>query len=138
MKKLFVLFVLIPLFSFNSSISDEQIIGKWEGKDEKTKVGAIIFRDDGYVTVEIDGQAFGGEEFELEGNRVSMTYEINRKVNPIEIDFIITSLDTKTEMRMLIIAEFKDKDTMTIASNFNEVRPTEFNIKNSIKLHRIH
>ncbi|WP_435413031.1 hypothetical protein [Psychroserpens mesophilus] len=137
MRKIFLLFILIPLLSFNTSLADKQLIGKWEGKDEKNKVGTIIFDNEGYATIQIDGQAFGGKEFDVNGNKASMTYSINREVKPVEIDFIITSLETHIEMRMLMIAEFDGDNTMTIASDFNNTRPTEFNSGNSIKLYRI-
>jgi len=137
MKNLILFFVLIPLFSFNSSVAEEDIFGRWEGKDEKNKVGSIIFSDDGYATIEIEGRIFGGKEFEVDGNKASMTYTFNRDVKPFEIDFIITAIETKTEMRILMIAKFEDQDTITIASDFNDTRPTKFNSGNSIKLHRI-
>lgn len=137
MKNFFLFLLFIPLFSFNSNVTDNSIIGKWEGTDEKNKVGSIVFNDDGYATIQIEDQTFGGKEFEIRGNKASMTYSINKDVEPIEIDFIITSLETQTEMRILMIAKFAENDIMTIASDFNDLRPTEFNSGNSIKLHRI-
>ncbi|MBC2845804.1 hypothetical protein [Winogradskyella flava] len=137
MRKILFLISLISLFSFNSSQIEKSIVGKWKGEDEKNKIGYIIFDSESYVTVETDGQTFGGKEFEMNGEKGSMSYSVNFEVEPIEIDLIMTKLATNEQRVMLLIAEFKGNDTMIVASDFNSVRPTEFSSENSITFHRI-
>ncbi|WP_411768562.1 hypothetical protein [Winogradskyella sp. A3E31] len=137
MKKLLILLFLIPLLSFNSNQSEISIIGKWQGVDEARELGYMIFDNDGYATIEIEGVVYGGKEFEINGKTGSMTYSINSDIEPVQIDLIMTIMDSINQMNMLFIAKFKDKNTMILASNFNSERPFEFNSDNSITLIRI-
>ena len=134
MKHLFILFI-IPLFLINTSSQNESFIGKWEGED-KGEIGYIIFEDEHYAAFEIDGQIMGGKEFYLNGVKGTMTYTINSETSPFKIDFTITKTLTGDSTKILGIAEFIDKDTMTFDMNFNSVRPTEFTDK-SITLKRV-
>lgn len=137
MKKLLLVLILFPLLSFNSSKAEINITGTWKGLDETKEIGYMIFDNDGFATIEVEGQTYGGKEFEMNNKKASMTYSINFDTEPIQVDFVISLFDSKEERRMLLIAEFKDEDTMILASNFNSERPTEFNTDNSITLHRI-
>ena len=97
----------------------------------------MIFDNEGYVTIETDGETFGGKEFEMNGEKGSMSYVINSSAEPIQIDLIMTKLETKEQRSMLFIAKFKDDDTIIMASNFNSLRPTEFTTDNSITFKRM-
>jgi len=134
MKKIFLLFLLIPLLSFNSGKLN--IVGKWKGEDKK-EIGYMIFDADGYASIEMGGQTVGGREFVLNGKKGSMAYSINLDTEPVKIDLTITLLETKKQMKMLYIAKFLDEKTMILASNFNSERPIEFNSDNSIKMQRV-
>ena len=48
----------------------------------------------------------------MNGKKGKMTYEINSKTDPIQIDLIVTKLETGEEHRLLCIAKFIDSDTM--------------------------
>ena len=65
-----------------------------------------------------------------------MTYEINDKTNPIQVDLIVTKLDSGEQKKLLCIAEFINSNTMKFAINFEGKRPTEFDSENSIILKR--
>lgn len=136
MKKLLLLFILMPLLSFNT-IQTDKLVGKWKGVDEKDKIGFMTFDTEGFVSIEVDGEILGGKESDMNGEKVSMTYSINLDTDPVEIDFTMTKLSTKEQRSMLFIAEFQDEDNIKLASNFNAERPTEFNIDNSIVLTRM-
>lgn len=136
MKKLFFLLLLVPLLSFNSGEGKINIVGKWKGEDKK-EIGYMIFDSDGYASIEMGEQTVGGKEFVLNGKKGSMTYSINLDTVPVNIDLIITQLETKKQMKMLYIAKYLDEKTMILASNFNSERPIEFNSDNSIKMHRV-
>ena len=135
MKKIIVLFLCIPLlsFQFNKGVTD--FVGKWTGEDNG-QVGSIVFDEEGYASIEVGGEILGGKNFELNGKKGSMTYEINTNAKPIEVDFVIKIQETGEVKKMFGIAEFKDKNNMIFALGFTGVRPTEFNDNNAINLKR--
>lgn len=135
MKKLLILLLILPLLSFALENDNSQFIGKWIGTD-KNEFGYINFDGEGYAYFEIKGQIIGGKEFTMNGKKGKMTYEINSKTDPIQIDLIVTKLETGEEHRLLCIAKFIDSDTMEFAINFENQRPTEFSSSNSITLKR--
>jgi hypothetical protein len=135
MKKIVLLLLATILMSATAKNAEPNFVGKWTGDDNK-EVGFITFDKEGYASFEVKGQVLGGKEFEMNGQKGKMTYEINTKTNPIQVDFIITKLDTGEEKRMLCIAEFIDKNTMNFALNFDNIRPKDFQSKNAIVLTR--
>lgn len=137
MKNILLLLTLIPLFSFNSIETDYSIIGKWEGIDEQNEIGYLLFDSDGYATIEMGGEVIGGSLFEIGGNQGSMTYTANLNTTPVKIDLIVTLLATKQEKKMLFIGKFINEDTIILASDFNDVRPSAFTTDNSIRLNRV-
>ena len=134
MKHLLIFFI-IPLMLFNSTSQKEDFVGKWIGED-KGDIGYIVFDEEGYASFEIEGQIMGGKDFTMNGQKGKMTYSINDKVNPVEIDFIITKIDTEESMELLGIAEFIDKDTVNFSISYDSVRPTQFG-ETSIILKRV-
>lgn len=134
MKHLFIFFI-VPLMLLNITSQKADFVGKWIGED-KGDIGYIVFDEEGYASFEIEGQIMGGKEFTMNGQKGKMTYSINDKVNPIEIDFIITKIDTEESMELLGIAEFIDKDTVNFSISYNSVRPTQFG-ETSIILKRV-
>jgi hypothetical protein len=134
MKKILILLITIPLLSLNT-INNNKFIGKWIG-ESKGEIGYISFDKEGYAVFEIQGQIFGGKEFVLNGKKGMMTYKINNKVNPIEIDLIVTKIESKEEMKLLCIANFKNENEMEFAINFENKRPVDFNTEDSMILKR--
>ena len=134
MKHLFIFFI-VPLMLLNSTSQKEDFVGKWIGED-KGDIGYIVFDEEGYASFEIEGQIMGGKDFTMNGQKGKMTYSINDKVSPVEIDFIITKIDTEESMELLGIAEFIDKDTVNFSISYNSVRPTQFG-ETSIILKRV-
>ena len=135
MKKLLFLFILFPLLSLTVDNEKSQIIGKWVGEDNG-EIGYMGFDANGFAYFEIDGQTFGGREFIFEGKKGSMTYKINESANPIEVDLIVTKLESGETNKLLCIAKFIDHDTMKFAINFENKRPLNFNTENSILFKR--
>ncbi|MCF7561677.1 hypothetical protein L3X39_13600 [Sabulilitoribacter multivorans] len=131
MKKFLILLLVVPLLSLTVNKVNTKFIGKWVGEDEK-EIGYMNFDSDGYAYFEIQGQILGGKEFVMNGKKGKMTYEINSESNPIQIDFIVTLLESGEQKRLLCIANFIDNDIMEFAIDFEENRPTEFNSENSI------
>lgn len=58
------------------NISDFSIVGKWKGVVEN-KAAYFTFDKEGYAFMEVKGMKIGGKEFELQGKKGSMRYEID-------------------------------------------------------------
>ncbi|WP_179354537.1 hypothetical protein [Winogradskyella vidalii] len=134
MKYLFTL-IIIPILFFNTKTQQQNVAGKWIGEDQN-EIGYIFFNTDGYAAFEIEGKTMGGEEFVMNGQKGKMTYTINYKTTPIEVDFTMTKLDSGESKNILGIIEFLDKDTMNFDMSFDSKRPTEFG-ERSIILRRV-
>ncbi|WP_452223602.1 hypothetical protein [Lacinutrix chionoecetis] len=135
MKKLALIFLLLPLFSFNVIQTESLFVGKWKGED-KGDIGVITLEADSYATFEINDEVFGGPEFEMDGKRMKMTYAVNTKTTPIQLDFIMTKMDSDESRTMKGIVKFEDENTMRLAIDFSENRATTFTEDNSILLFR--
>ena len=135
MKNLLLLLLVIPFLSVSAQTSEEKLIGKWAGQD-KNEIGYFIFQENGFAAFELQGQVFGGEEFEFRGMKAKMTYKIIDNANPIQLDLVVKLLESDEENKLFCILEFIDDDTIKLALSFNETRPTEFNGINSIVFKR--
>lgn len=121
MKK-YILLLLIPFFSFTSKHANFDIIGKWKGKD-KGEIAYLIFDNEGYFTMEVNGERMGGKNFTMRGKKAKAKYNYRSTKKPIEIDIIISDIQNKLIKKINFIVEFKDKNTMklTIPSISKEV-----------------
>ncbi len=131
MKKILILFLMIPLLSMTIKNDRAKFVGKWIGEDKK-EIGYLNFDTEGYAFFEFQGKIFGGKEFIFNGKKGKMTYEINSETNPIQVDLTVTKLESGEQKKLLCIAEFINNDKMKFAINFEEKRPTEFDSENSI------
>ncbi len=137
MKNLIILFLIIPLLSFKV-VDTNPLIGRWRG-DDNGDVGYFTFYEDGVVSIEIDGNVFGGKEFSFKGEKATMTYRFNDGVTPFELDFIITILESGQERKSLGIVQIVDSETIRLVMNSeNEaVRPSGYDDGKGILLHRV-
>jgi hypothetical protein len=135
MKNIFLLLLVVPLLSLTTISNDDKFVGKWVGED-KNELGYIIFDNEGYATLGLQGQVLGGKEFVMKGEKGSMTFEINEGANPIEIDLVVTKLDSGDQKKLLCIAQFISDNEMQFALSFTSQRPMEFTEANSIVLKR--
>ncbi len=131
MKRLLILLLAIPFLSLTVQKDATKFIGNWIGEDEK-QIGSLNFDSEGYAYFEIEGQVMGGKSFIMKGKKGKMTYEINNKKKPIQVDLIVTMLESGEEKRLLCIAKFIDNETMKFALNSENKRPIEFDSENSI------
>lgn len=136
MKKILILLTTITLLSFNLKQNTIDILGKWYGEDKQGITGAITFDKQGYAVIQTKGMVIGGKEFIMDGKKGSMIYKINTKKTPVEIDFVITKLESGDQLMLKCIAEFKNKETMKIAMSFDSIRPLDFDT-NSMELKKI-
>ncbi len=135
MRTLLFLFLSLSLTSFTKPCDSTKFTGRWSGTD-KSEIGYITFTADGYASFTIQGQEFGGKDFEYQGKRGSMSYTIIPNTNPIQLDFVITKSDSGEQSKLLCLAKFINDDTMRFALSFDGKRPTEFDAENSIVLTR--
>lgn len=134
MKKLFLILLFVPLLSIAQTESSK-LIGTWIS-DNSDDVGTINFFQNGYAGFEVDGQVFGGKEFTINGEKGSMTYEINTSTDPIQVDFIVTKLSSGKQKTLLCIATFINDNTIKFNLNFEDTRPEQFDEVNTIILNR--
>ncbi|WP_456376868.1 hypothetical protein [Lutibacter sp.] len=127
MRKIILLLITtLILSSFNTNlVPDFNIIGKWKAV-ENNEVGYIVFQENGYAYFELQGQILGGKEFMINGEKGSMTYEIDYSKSPMTIDLIIKTFKNNKTKRLLCIAEKIDTDKIHFAIGFQEGRPTNF------------
>lgn len=139
MKKiigLLFLFVLTSSFTSSQVTKGFDIVGKWTGVDGNNEEGSFIFDEFGYAVMIKDGERTGGKEFDIDGEKGSMTYQLDESTSPIKFDVTVTILKTAQKMSMLCLMKIVDNNTIILASDFNNTRPTSFTKDNSITLKR--
>lgn len=125
MKRLLLLLWLLPLFAFQTDTS-AKLIGKWVGEDQTKAMGYILFDNEGYVTIGIGNETYGGKEFTMNGQKGQMTYEVNADVDPIEIDFIVKKFDDEQEDRLTCLAKFINDDQMLFIMGYEADETANF------------
>ena len=86
----------------------------------------FVFDDEGYATIKIGNTEFGGKEFIKGDRRCNMIYYVDYENKPIYVDIVINFLDSNTHIKMLVIVELTDQNTIRLATNYNTERPTSF------------
>ncbi len=113
-----------------------RFIGKWQTELENKKV-VLTFDSEAYAYLKINGETKGGKEFLIKKRKASMTYEVNSKTKPIQVDLIITMKDNNKQKRILCIAEFIDKKSMKFVFGDSGTRPKNFNSKKAVIFKRV-
>ncbi|MGR7811820.1 hypothetical protein [Lacinutrix undariae] len=134
-KTLLLLIITLSFLSFKTN-DNKKLLGKWVGND-KSEVGYITFKDDKNAYIEVGDLTFGGENFEVDGEKYNMYYTTNFETTPFELDFIVTEIRTEKQRKMLFLGKFKDDNTLIFAAGFNGERPTSLDGDNTITLTRI-
>jgi hypothetical protein len=133
------LVTILLLFLVVNTLQAQDLVGTWQG-DDGAQIGAIIFDADGYCTFMVGGQTMGGKEFEIDGNKGSMSYAIDYKMDPIAVTITITRFESKTvdgdSTNIYGLLQFIDKDNIRLALGNPEEKVTEFTPLNSIQLVR--
>jgi hypothetical protein len=103
MKKVLILFVtLLSLTAFNTPPAAYNIVGIWEG-NVNGETFAMEFTNDGYARLIKGDQSFGGKEFDMNGQKVSMTYEVDEKAAPALIKISLELVATGEKELMLTV-----------------------------------
>ncbi len=127
MKKITSLFLLVFTLTAFINIPEQEfsIVGTWEGIDDE-EVGYFIFQEDGYAFIQRNGEKFGGKDFDIEGKKGSMYYEIDYSKDPMEIDIVMEFSDNSAQKRLLFIVKKITNDKIHMAVGFSGERPTTF------------
>ena len=126
-KLIIILFIGIfqTPFAQNETSSEFEIIGKWKSEDE-TGFGYFTFKNDGSAIIETKDEILGGKDFEQNGMKFSLEYEIVYETKPIELDLIFTELKNDRKLIWPCIIRVNDKNEMILATGTNGKRPENF------------
>ncbi|HEY5123832.1 MAG TPA: hypothetical protein VIK14_08875, partial [Ignavibacteria bacterium] len=69
------------------SSQNNRHIGEWRGTD-KGKTGSLILDKTGHAIFVMDNQVFGGNNFEINGVKAELRYEIDYAKEPIWLDLV--------------------------------------------------
>lgn len=125
---LYILFIVFfGLTVSANSFGQKTHIGTWKANDHGD-IGFVKFNEDGYAFFISNNDTIGGAKFTQNGITAKLTYTIDYTTKPINIDLVITRLDTAAEFgRMTGIVEFIGETKMKIRLNmFNSKRPVDF------------
>ncbi|MCE7996696.1 MAG: hypothetical protein HEP71_32350 [Roseivirga sp.] len=107
---------------------DQLLVGRWFGGSEgdtEAEKGYMIFDGNHTTTMIANGETIGGNDYEVEGTKVSLTYAVDETTSPKNFDLIFKIAGTEFG-RMKGIIKFIDEDTfqLHIASEIQDPRPT--------------
>jgi hypothetical protein len=128
-----ILFLIILSFLGTKSFAqdDKTLIGKWNGTDAKKETVTFIFTRDKHVSLHLRGKHYGGDDFEANGIKFEMIYELDYTKKPIWIDLILTEKESKVERgRTKGIIKFIDDKNAEILLNFKGNRYGSFGKEN--------
>ena len=128
MKKLILILLVIAFqasFSQNENISNFKIVGKWKSEDE-TGFGYFTFNQDGSTIIETEGRILGGENFEQNGMKFTLEYDIVYEKKPIELDLTFTELKSGRKLVWPCIVKFNNKNEILLARGSEGKRPDNF------------
>ena len=132
-------FITLILFFAANTLQAQDIVGTWQG-DDGAQIGAMIFDAEGYCTFVVGNETMGGKEFEIEGNKGSMSYLIDEKKEPMAITITITRFKSETKegasTNIYGLLQFIDANNIRLALGNPEEVVTEFTELNSIELER--
>jgi len=121
------LIIYILLICSINVYSQRSLFGLWKGVD-RGEVGFLRLDDKGVAIFSFYDETLGGEDFMVNGVSAKLTYLVDSTKNPINLDFIVTNLDSNLELgRLLCIVEFIDDLKIKLRINFEgPVRPVNF------------
>lgn len=105
-----------PLFSQNA-----KLLGTWESKDKEEPV-QMILDERGFITFKASGQLMGGVGYNIDGERLRMTYRTHQEDSKLKITITI---------RDLIKKQILKRDTGTIV--FEDSNNIEICFKKTIQ-----
>lgn len=120
MKKIYLILISFILI-FTAQAQTQEIIGTSQNIEEGDIV-RITFGKDGYTLLKLNNETIGGPSYKMDGEEVSLSYELDTARSPYWIDFRITIKSDGSQFDMMLgILEFSDDFTeMKICLDFDE------------------
>lgn len=143
MKK--ILFIVSVLcFLSDCYPQNVDLLGEWKSTDYLDNESNIIFFEDKFLALTINGEFIDGRNYIIQGGpndgkKGEIKYEVNFDTDPIQID-VIALKDNEELGRLLGILKIISNDEMIMNLNFEGKRETDFtesNKYNSVTLIRI-
>ena len=137
MKKLLFIFFIITNIC-HSQNAQQNIVGEWIATDFDGNVSKMIFGNDNYISLTINGKFIDGKNFvtkggKNDGQKGGMKYEIDDSSLPIKFDIIAIKFEKGINVekgRILGILDFSNRTEMKIIMSFSGKRESEFNDSN--------
>jgi len=127
---LLLIFLSICAIKANSQNS-QTLIGQWNGTDFWKNKSDLIFTEDKNVSLTVNGEKIGGENFMVNGIKAELKYEVDFAKNPIWIDLIAIEKETKIEKgRIKGILKYINENNIEILLDFNGKRYENFEKEN--------
>ena len=125
-KLILTLIICFSSISINNcdNKTEFSIVGKWEW-DAYSSSGSFIFRENGEVVIESEGEVLGGNEFIRKDREFNLEYKVDYEKTPITLDLIFTNLKTKNQLIKPGIMDIVDNNIIIIAIGSKGIRPKE-------------
>jgi hypothetical protein len=128
-----ILIFALTILIFGCSNSNQKHIGEWTGSD-KVKTGSLILYKGNSAVFVIGNQVLGGDNFEINGVKSTLKYEIDYSKDPIWLDLVLYEEGQKQEnVRLKGIIRFLTNTKMEYRLNFDSSaeRFTKFDIEDN-------
>lgn len=137
MKKLLFIFFIITNICHSQNVQKD-IVGEWNSTDFDGNVSKMIFSNDNYISMTINGEFIDGKNFVIKGGKNAgqkglLKYEIDDSSLPIKFDIIAIKLEKGINVeqgRILGILDFLNKTEIKIIMSFSGKRESVFNDSN--------
>lgn len=143
MKTLTLISLVLFSFSFTPFQLTEKLIGTWGGSVIENGVkdsATFIFNADGSCYMVVEDEKIGGSRFYDEdlGTWLSFTYRTDYSKTPHHLDFILTELETNTNISTMKCIFSIEKNKLKIAiSDDEQIRPATFNDEDTVELYKV-
>jgi hypothetical protein len=130
--KTILLLIFLSFYAIKTNSQNSQtLIGKWKGTDFWKNKTDLIFTEDKNVSLTVNGEVIGGENFVVNGIKAELKYEVDLTKNPIWIDLIAIEKETKIEKgRIKGILKYINENNLEILLDFNGSRYENFEKEN--------
>ena len=120
-----VLFYLFFFLACSMYAQNNKHIGTWKGVDKGETV-LLTFQKDGFLIIEATGVTYGGESFEMDGQKMSVSYTIDYSSEAPGFIVLLKNLDSgKVLSKMLGTITFSDKTATAATVCMKRVRAEE-------------
>ena len=92
-----VLILILTIVIFGCSNSNQKHIGEWTCSDNTGETGSLILNKGNSAVFIVGNQVLGGDNFEINGVKATLKYEIDYSKDPIWLDLVIYEEGQKQE-----------------------------------------